>query len=293
MVRSRLMILAAAVLWSTGGAAIKLISLDGWQIIAGRALIAALTLGLVMPGARRWPSRNALGAAALYAVTMVLFVLATKLTTAANAIFLQSTSPVYVLLLSPRLLGERPSRNEKLAVPVFLLGLGLFFVDQLSAGQLVGNALALLSGLACGLCLMSFRALPDDHAAVLVSGNLLACLCALPMALAGAARPGLVDLGLLMFLGAVQIGLSYALFSRGVRHTPAVEASLLALVEPVLNPIWALLLVGERPGFWSTVGGAIILGATVWRTLQVARAAPPRPPLPSQDPARRQDGAKW
>src|SRR5689334_9625275 len=132
MVRSRLMILAAAVLWSTGGAAIKVISLDGWQTVSGRALIAALTVGLVMPGARRWPSWHALGAAALYAITMVLFVMATKLTTAANAIFLQSTSPVYVLLFSPRLLGERPSRNEKLAVPVFLLGLGIFFLDQLS-----------------------------------------------------------------------------------------------------------------------------------------------------------------
>ncbi|KYF57580.1 hypothetical protein BE08_25295, partial [Sorangium cellulosum] len=191
---------------------------------------------------------------------MVLFVLATKLTTAANAIFLQSTAPVYVLLLSPWLLGERPSRGEKLAAPVFIVGLGLFFLDQLSAGQLVGNALALLSGLAFALCVMGFRAAPDDNPVVLVWGNVLACLGALPMALGGAARPGPLDLALLVFLGAVQIGLSYVLFSRGMRHTPAVEASLLVLVEPVLNPIWALLLVGERPGPWSIAGGAVILG---------------------------------
>ncbi|WP_437735831.1 EamA family transporter [Sorangium sp. So ce1335] len=77
---------------------------------------------------------------------------------------------------------------------------------------------------------------------------------------------------------AVQIGLSYVLFSRGVRHTPAVEASLLVLVEPVRNPVWALLFVGERPGLWSIVGGAVILGATVWRTAHAARAAPQAPP---------------
>ncbi|WP_437962269.1 DMT family transporter (plasmid) [Sorangium sp. So ce119] len=281
MVRARLMILAAAVLWSTGGAAIKLVSLDGWQVASGRALVAALALGLAMPGARRWPSRRALAAAAVYAAVMVLFVLATKLTTAANAIFLQSTAPVYVLLLSPWLLGERPSRGEKLAAPVFIVGLALFFLDQLSAGQLLGNALALLSGLAFALCVMAFRATPDDNPVVLVWGNLLACLGALPMALGGAARPGPLDLALLVFLGAVQIGLSYVLFSRGMRHTPAVEASLLALVEPVLNPVWALLFVGERPGLWSTAGGAVILGATVWRTVHAARAAPPQAPLPS------------
>ncbi|WP_437745070.1 DMT family transporter [Sorangium sp. So ce1504] len=282
MLRSRLMILAAAVLWSTGGAAIKLISLDGWQVASARAFIAALALGLAMPSARRLPSWRTLGVAAIYAAVMVLFVQATKLTTAANAIFLQSTSPVYVLLLSPWLLGERPSRGERVAAPIFILGLALFFLDQLSAGQLLGNALALLSGLAFALCIMRFRAAPDDNPAVLVWGNVLAWLGALPMALGGAARPGLVDLGLLVFLGAVQIGVATALFSRGMRHTPAVEASLLVLLEPVLNPVWALLLVGERPGIWSTVGGAVLLGATAWRVLMAARATPQQAPASSR-----------
>ncbi|AUX24252.1 membrane protein [Sorangium cellulosum] len=272
-VRSRLLILTAALLWSTGGAGIKLISLNAWQVTCGRSLIAALVLGLALPGARRLPTWRTLGAAAASAATMVLFVQSTKLTTAANAIFLQSTAPLYVLLLSPWLLRERPSRGEKLAVPVFVAGMGLFFLDQLSAGQLLGNALALVSGVMFALALVGLRAAQDENPVVLLWGNLLAGLGTLPLALGGAARPGALDVGLLVFLGAVQLGLPYAIFGRGVRHTPALEASLLVLVEPVLNPVWALLLVGERPGVWSMVGGAVILGATAWRTVQASRPA--------------------
>lgn len=272
-VRSRLLILTAALLWSTGGAGIKLISLGAWQIACGRSLIAALVLALALPGARRLPTWRTLGAAAASAATMVLFVQSTKLTTAANAIFLQSTAPLYVLLLSPWLLRERPSRGERLAVPVFVAGMGLFFLDQLSAGQLLGNVLALLSGLMFALTVVGLRAAQDDNPVVLLWGNLLAGLGTLPLALGSAARPGALDIGLLVFLGAVQIGLSYAIFGRGVRHTPALEASLLVLVEPVVNPVWALLLVGERPGIWSMVGGAVILGAAAWRTVHASRPA--------------------
>ncbi|WP_437577304.1 DMT family transporter [Sorangium sp. So ce887] len=282
LVRSRLLILAAALLWSTGGAAIKLSSLGAWQVACGRSLIAAVVLGLAMPRARRVPSWRSFGAAAANAATMVLFVQSTKLTSAANAIFLQSTAPLYVLLLSPWLLREQPSRGEKLAVPIFVLGLGLFFLDQLSAGQLLGNLLALLSGLAFALSIMGLRAAQDDNPVVLVWSNVLAGLGTLPLALGSATLPGALDVGLLVFLGAVQIGLSYALFGRGMRHTPAVEASLLVLVEPVLNPVWTLLFVGERPGAWSMAGGAVILGATAWRTLQAARAAAAEGPLRPQ-----------
>ncbi|WP_437506288.1 DMT family transporter [Sorangium sp. So ce1099] len=275
VVRARLLILTAALLWSTGGAAIKLSSLSAWQIVCGRSLVAALVLGLVMPSARRLPGRRSLATAAALAATLVLFVQATKLTTAANAIFLQSTSPLCVLLLSPWLLKEHPSRGEKLAVPVFLLGLGLFFLDQLSAGQLLGNVLALVSGLASALTILGLRASRDEGPVVLVWGNLIAGFGTAPLALGSAIAPGALDIGLLVFLGAVQLGLPYAIFARGLRHTPAVEASLLGLVEPVLNPMWALLFVGERPGAWAMVGGALLLAATAWRTLQAARYSDP------------------
>jgi len=270
--RHRLEILAAAVLWSTAGAAIKRCGLTGWQIAGGRSLVAALFLFLAVPGSRRRPTRAVLLTALAYAFTVVLFVNATKLTTAANAIFIQDTAPLWVLLLSPWLLRERPTRGELLAIPVYAAGLGLFFLDELRGGMLLGNLVALASGLAFALNIVGLRTLREQAPAALVWGNLVAALLALPFALAGPA-PSTVDLTLVGYLGVFQLGLSYLLFSRGLMGTPAVEASLLALLEPVLNPIWTFLATGERPGPWALAGGAVVLAATVWRTVAPALAA--------------------
>ncbi len=266
MLRSRLYLLAAAVLWSTAGAAVKLSSLSAWQLASGRSLVAALVLALAIPAGRRLPSWRGLAASVAYAATVVTFILANKLTTSANAIFLQDTAPLYVLLLSPLLLRERPSRGELAAVPVFLLGLSLFFLDQLDPGQLWGNVIALGSGLAFALCILGLRAVGEEGSSVLVWGNLIAGASVLLPALGGP-KPTTQDLGLLVFLGVFQLGLAYALFQRGLRETPAVEASLLILLEPVLNPVWTFIFAGERPGPWALVGGTIILLATAWRTL--------------------------
>lgn len=273
---SRLQILAAAVLWSTAGAAIKSCGLDGWQIASGRSLVAGLFLLALVPEARRRPTLRVLLVSVAYAFTVVLFVVATKLTTAANAIFIQDTAPLWVLLLSPWLLSERPTRGELLAIPVYGLGLGLFFLDDLSAGQLQGNLVALASGVAFALSIIGLRLVRHDGPPALVYGNLVAAVAALPLALAGPAPTGL-DVALVGYLGVFQLGLSYLLFSRGLLGTPAVEASLLVLLEPVLNPIWTFFAAGERPGPWAVVGGAIVLGATAWRAVVPAlraRAAP-------------------
>lgn len=260
------LILAAATLWSTAGAAIKLCQLSGWQINFGRSAVAALFIAAIIPSARRRPDRGVAGVAVAYAFTVLLFVLANKATTSANAIFLQDTAPLWVLLLSGVLLHERPTRGELLSAPLFLAGLLLFFLDQLSPGQAAGNVIAVGSGVAFALCILGLRKLGARNVGAIVWGNALAALLSLPMALRGPA-PTARDLGLVLFLGVFQLGASYALFARGLRHTPAVEASLLALVEPVLNPVWTFLLTGERPGPWAVRGGLVILGATLWRTL--------------------------
>ncbi|MET0400921.1 MAG: EamA family transporter [Cystobacter sp.] len=278
---SRLYLLAAATLWSTAGAIVKLSTLSAWQIASGRSLIAALAIALAVPAGRKRPSARAALATLAYATTVVTFIVANKLTTSANAIFLQDTAPLYVLLLSPLVLGERPSRGEWAAVPVFLLGLSLFFVDQLNPGQLWGNLSALASGLTFALCILGLRAAKGEGTSVLVWGNLLAGLCTLMPALDGP-RPTPADVGMVLFLGVFQLGLAYALFERGLRDTPALEASLLVLLEPVLNPVWAFLFAGERPGPWALVGGAIILLATAWRTL---RASVPRQASPVREGA--------
>ncbi len=266
MLRSRLLLLAAAVLWSTAGAAIKSCGLDGWQIAGGRSLVAALFLVAVVREARVRPTLRVLAVSVAYAFTVVLFVVATKLTTAANAIFIQDTAPLWVLLLSPWLLGERPTRGELLAIPVYGIGLGLFFLDELTAGQVTGNVVALASGVAFAISIVGLRLLRHEGPAALVYGNALAAIAALPLWPRGAAATG-ADLAIVAYLGVFQLALAYLSFSRGVTGTPAIEASLLILLEPVLNPIWTFVVAGERPGPWAIAGGAVVLGATAWRTL--------------------------
>ncbi|ADO70557.1 DMT family transporter [Stigmatella aurantiaca] len=285
MLRPRLYLLGAAVLWSTAGAAIKLSTLNAYQLASGRSLIAALVLFLLFPEGRRRPTLRMLSVAAASAATVVLFIFANKLTTSANAIFLQDTAPLYVLLLSPVLLRERPSRGEWVAVPIFLIGLSLFFFDQLSPGQLQGNLVAMGSGVAFALTILGMRAASTEGSAILIWGNLLAGLAFLGPAL-NSPMPTLLDIALLAFLGIFQLGMGYALFYRGLRDVPAVEASLLVLLEPVLNPVWAFLVAGEQPGPWALLGGGIILLATAWRTLLGVRGpgAEP-PPVPVQDKA--------
>jgi drug/metabolite transporter (DMT)-like permease len=266
MLRSRLLLLAAAVLWSTAGAAIKLCGLGAWQIAGGRSIVAAVFLLLAVRDARRRPTRAVLAVAAAYAGTVILFVVATKLTTAANAIFIQDTAPLWVLLLSPWLLGEHPTKGELLAIPIFGLGLGLFFMDELAPGYLAGNLTALGSGVFFALAILGLRRLRDDGPAALAWGNLLAAAITLPLWSRGPeATP--VDLALLVYLGIFQLGLAYLCFSRGVTGTPAIEASLIILIEPVLNPIWTFLATGERMGPWAVAGGAVVLLATAWRTV--------------------------
>jgi DME family drug/metabolite transporter len=264
--QARLLILLAAVLWSTAGAAMKLCQLSGWQIAGGRSLVAGCFLFVAVRGARRAPTAAVLATAAGYAATVTLFAVANKLTTAANAIFIQSTAPLWVVLLSPRVLGERPSRAELATIPIYALGLFCFFLDELSPGQMIGNWVALGAGLAFATCIVGLRRIQERGPSALVYGNWLAAAATAPLWLAGPA-PLPFDLLALVYLGVFQLGLSYLCFSRGVARTPALEASLLVLLEPVLNPIWTFFLAGERPGRWAISGAGIVLGATLWRTL--------------------------
>jgi drug/metabolite transporter (DMT)-like permease len=269
--RARLLVLVGAVLFSSGGAGIKLCGLTSWQVASLRSGIAGLALLWLAPVARRDVDHRALLVGAAYAATMILFVLANKLTTAANAIFLQSTAPLYVLLLAPWLLGEPTRRGDLAVTAAMALGLALFFVGEQprfasAPDPLRGNLVAALSGVTWALTVMGLRWLSREPArpigATLVAGNALACLICLPLALPvrGAAA---TDWLILAYLGVVQIALAYVLVSAGLRRLTALEGVLLLLLEPVLNPLWAGLLQGEFPGPWSIAGGAVVLGATV------------------------------
>ncbi len=267
---ARWQLLAAAALFSTGGAAIKATTLTGWQVASFRSGVAALVLLLVLPSARRGWSAGAWAVGLAYAATMVLYVSANKLTTAANSIFLQSTAPLYIVLLSPLLLGERPQRRDFGFMAVLAGGLMLFFVgSEVPAASApdprLGNTLAAVAGLCWAFTVMGLRRLGtggrSSSLAPVVAGNAIACLACLPKALP-LTDPVASDGVLIVYLGAFQIGLAYVLVTRGIRHVGALEASLLLLLEPALNPIWSWLVHAETPSTWGLAGGAVIIGAT-------------------------------
>jgi drug/metabolite transporter (DMT)-like permease len=284
----RLALLAAAALFSTGGAAIKATALTSWQVACLRSGVAALVLGVWL--ALRRESLPRLSAAvwlvgAVHGATMVLFVAANKLTTAASAIFLQSTAPLYLLLLSPWLLGERVRRRDLVYMLVLGVGLASFFVGlepptATSPDPLPGNLLGAVAGLTWALTVIGLRWLGSrsrgggeaaagaDVAAVLC-GNLLASLATLPWALPVAAEPR--DWLVVLYLGAFQIALAYVFLTAGTRRVPALEASLLLLLEPVLSSVWAWWFHGEMPGPWSLAGGALIVVSTAVKTWLDAR----------------------
>lgn len=268
--QARLQLIFAAFLFSTGGAAIKASTLTGWQVASFRSGIAAVTLLLLVPATRRgWGWRPALVGVA-YAATLILFVTANKLTTSANTIFLQATSPVYLLLLGPLFLKEPVRRRDLWVVAAVLAGLVLFFIGNeapvvTAPDPAKGNVLALMSGVSFAVTIAGLRWLSrgkeDSGIATVAIGNLIAFLWALPFALpVVSSTTG--DWVVMLYLGAIQIGLAYACLTRGLRSVPALEASLLLMVEPVLNPVWSWLAHGERPSHWALLGGALIIGAT-------------------------------
>jgi len=287
---ARLSVLAAAILFSTGGAAIKGTALDSFQVAGFRSGVAALALLVFLPAARRGFGLDLLPAAATYAGTLVCFVTATKLTTSAAAIFLQSTAPIWVLLLSPWLLGEPIRKRDLPYVGLAALGLGLVFWGSRDAAATaprpeLGNAIALASGLFYALLMITMRRLAregperDRSMPATVMGNALAFAICLPFALPVAgARPA--DAAAIGYLGVVQIGVAYWLFVRGLRRLSALEVSLLVLIEPVLNPLWTWWLHGERPGPLASAGGAVLVVALAARTLLERTPRAPEAPLP-------------
>lgn len=278
----RLQLVATAALFSTGGAIIKAIDLTAWQVVAFRSAVAAVAVLLILPQSRRLARPGVWVVGAAFAVTMVLFVWSNRLTTAANAIYMQATSPLWVLLLSPWLLKERIQRRDLLFMAVLAVGLSMFFLGSDSPTEsaprpVLGNVVASFTGLTWATVVLGLRWLSqgerDGHAAAsIVAGAILAFFGTLPLALPVASISA-GDVGWLLFLGVFQIALAYAFMIRGMRGVPAFEASLLLLLEPVLNPIWAWLAHGEVPSGWSLAACCVILAATVLKLRMASPAA--------------------
>src|SRR6185503_2787202 len=263
-----LLVVGAAVLWSTGGLFIKAIQLSAFELSFGRSLLAAITIAIFTRREGFGINKISAITSILYAALIILFVLATKLTTAANAIFLQYTAPVYVLIFEPIFYKEKFRARDFATVAVCLVGMSLFFVGKLRPQDVSGNLLALGSGVCFALFFLLLRhskARNVNRASSTIYGNLIVVLICAP-AFLGAARRGIsaADFGSMAYLGIIQIGFAYLLFTlamaRGVR---SLDAGIIGYIEPVLNPVWVFLFIGERPSGWAIVGGAIIIASVI------------------------------
>ena len=275
----RARIMAGAVLFSTAGLAIKLCSLTDWQVAAFRSAVAAITLAALVPAARRAWTWRTLAVALPYAATIILFALATKATTAAHAIFLQDMAPLYVLLLGPWLLKERIARRDLWFIAALGVGLLLLFAGiappvATAPDPARGNVLAAAAGLTWALTLMGLRWLssgPQGNSDASLAGA-LAGNCVAAVVAGFFAFPVLhatpLDWVLIGYLGVFQIGCAYMLIASALPHLPALEVSLLLLVEPVLNPLWVWLALGERIGILAIAGCAVVLAATALHAWQ-------------------------
>ncbi len=268
--RAIALLLLTALLWSTSGLFVKLLHWHPLSIFSARGIVASVVFLIWL---RRVPLRItpflAAGAAG-YMGAQFLFIFSTRLTTAANAIFLQYTAPIYVLIFGVWFLGERPRRVDWITMVVIFAGMLLFFGEGLTLDGLYGNLAAILGGVALAIMIVSARAQKDSHPAqIFLIGSCLGGLIGLPSVLQE--TWSLADAAIIAYLGIIQTGLASALYSIAIRHVPALESNLILMLEPVLNPLWVFLVIGESPAPLALIGGAVVLGAIAVRAIAGAR----------------------
>lgn len=261
-------VVIAAILWSFGGVCAKFIRLNPLAISALRGLLAALTIGFCR---KRWivrPNKITLLSSLCIMGTSSLYMVANKMTTAANAIVLQYTSPLFVIIMSLLILKVKPKAIDIAAVAAIMGGVSLFFIEHLGKGELLGNILSILSGvLFAGV--FFFNSLPGANPQEAAYLGCLLNIVWLPLSFS---QSGFSDfnfsmLAVVLFAGIFQTGLAYMAFSKGIMTTPPVTASIACTIEPILNPVWVFLIMGERPGLLAVCGAAIVIATVTFYNL--------------------------
>ena len=274
--KSVIFLILAATLWSTGGLFIKMISWQPIAILAGRNIFSSILFFIYL---RRFPTkwtRWKILAAISQILTAFLFISATKMTTAANAIFLQYTGPIYIVLLAFWFLHEKPSRFDWLSMVIIFSGMLLFFGDKLSLSGLYGNILAVLSGVTMAFMTVALRAQKDGTPAESIFlAQFFTAIVGFPYILKESWT--VTNWLIIVYLGVFQIGLAFLFFTYAIKHVPAIEATLISTLEPVLNPIWVFLFIGEEPGRFALIGALIVLTGVAINAISGAR---PQPAVP-------------
>jgi DME family drug/metabolite transporter len=276
------LIVLAVLLWSTGGVFIKFTTLDAFSVNLGRSLLAALTVAAFTYRKGLKLDKFTFFSSLLYAGTLSCFVYANKNTTAANAIFLQYTAPVYILILAPFILKEKFRAFDLITVVLCLAGMSLFFLEAPNAANRLavnifwGNIAALASGVFFGLYFIFLRhplSLQKNPALSVFYGNIFIVILMLPLIFNNPPQTiSLNDILAISFLGILQIGLAYVLFTKGISQgVRSLDASIIGFIEPLLNPIWVFLFLGETPSKWAIIGGVIIIFAVVAHTIRQNR----------------------
>lgn len=268
--KSIIFLIIASVLWSTGGILIKLVDWNPVAIAGTRSFIASLVVLAYLRKPNFTMSKAQIGGAIAYAATVILFVTANKLTTSANAILLQYTAPVFVALLGIWILKEKIHWYDWVTILFVFGGMVLFFVDDVGVGSMLGNVLAVISGffLACVTIALRFQKDGSPVETALL-GNVFTFIVAIPFIFR--TMPDLKSIYGLILLGVFQLGISYILYALSMKHLTALEAILITVVEPLLNPIWVFLFAGEKPSLYAIFGGIIVLSSVTARSIYVTK----------------------
>lgn len=260
-------LIIAALMWSLGGLFIKLVNLNPMAITGIRSLGAAVVLLIYIKKPKLYWNRYFFAGVLAYSMMVILYVISIRLTTAANAIFLEFTAPLYVVVFGYFLLNERINRFDIFAMVIIFLGMGLFFMDELSFYGFWGNILALLAGVCLALVTVLIRKEKESAFEIVFFGNALTTIICLPFIIQGFSSTTQVDWFIIFGLGIFQLGIPYLLYTTALKYVSALDAILVGMLEPVFNPIWVYIFVGEAMGEWAFIGAALVIIGTLGRVI--------------------------
>ena len=260
-------LIIAALMWRLGGLFIKLVNLNPMVITGIRSLGAAVVLLIYIKKPKLYWNRYFFTGVLAYSMMVILYVISIRLTTAANAIFLEFTAPLYVVAFSYFLLNERINRFDIFAMVIIFLGMGLFFMDELSFYGFWGNILALLAGVCLALVTVLIRKEKESAFEIVFFGNALTTIICLPFIIEGFSSTTQVDWFIIFGLGIFQLGIPYLLYTTALKYVSALDAILVGMLEPVFNPIWVYIFVGEAMGEWAFIGAALVIIGTLGRVI--------------------------
>jgi len=254
-------------MWSIGGLFIKLVDLSPIAITGTRSIAAALVFLVYLKRPQwHWNRYFVIGVFS-YAAMMLLYVFSIRLTTAANAIFLEFTAPIYVVILGYYILNERITLFDVLSMFVIFSGMTLFFIDDLTFYGFWGNIMAAVAGVCLGIVTIMIRKEKESAFHIVLAGNIVTAIICIPFMFNGLNETISTDWLMIFALGVIQLGIPYILYTKALRHVQALDAILVSMIEPILNPFWVYIFIGEKMGEWALIGGVLVLTGSIGRAI--------------------------